>query len=262
MSKDLHISIMSDDSFSRNWMSLLIVRDWRTRLMLEMDCQANPYLRISQAGLTCDFIVVDLDSLISNPGLLTTLNSQEIEKKPIKLLGVSSELETRFLKRMNPELLAGYLLKDEIGNSLAWALTFGADNKTVFTPSTLDIAQNLGITLINPPIVLRKRAHHGITDRQKDIAKMAIVYSIGRRDLADELKISDQWSYSMVSELYESLGLANLASGEETSLMLLQDDPKITRKLNKIIKDLGHSKKARDLETLAFHLLTLPIIED
>lgn len=66
----------------------------------------------------------------------------------------------------------------------------------------------------------------------------------------------------MVSELYESLGLANLASGEETSLMLLQDDPKITRKLNKIIKDLGHSKKARDLETLAFHLLTLPIIED
>ena len=67
----------------------------------------------------------------------------------------------------------------------------------------------------------------------------------------------------MVSELYDKLGIEDLFSGEETSLLLLQDDPKITRKLDKIIDDLGtDGKKARDIETLAFHLLTMPLIEE
>ena len=29
MPKDILVSIMSDDIFARNWMSLLVVRDWR-----------------------------------------------------------------------------------------------------------------------------------------------------------------------------------------------------------------------------------------
>jgi len=66
----------------------------------------------------------------------------------------------------------------------------------------------------------------------------------------------------MVSELYDRFGVADLLSGEDTSQLLLQNDPKITKKLNSIIEDLGEGKKARDLETLAFHLLTMPVIVD
>lgn len=262
MSKDILVSIMSDDLFARNWMSLLVVRDWRTRLVTEMNCQADPFALLSQNEQRCDFLVVDLDTLSTNPSLISTLNNQDDAKKPLKIIGISSRVESRFLSRIKPELLAGYLIKDEIGNALGWAITFAADDKLVFTPSTSNLVFDLALDLSREKVILRKRIQEGITDHQKEIARMAIIYSVGRRDLADELKISDQWSYGMVSELYEKLGVADLVSGEETSLLLLQDDPKITKKLDKIIKDLGTGKKARDLETLAFHLLTMPVIEE
>ena len=34
------------------------------------------------------------------------------------------------------------------------------------------------------------------------------------------------------------------------------------RKLEDILEELGDSKKARDLESLAFHLITMPVIEE
>ena len=262
MPKDLFVSIMCDDLFARNWMSLLIVRDWRTRLTAELTCQQDPYAYLEKNNQPCDLLVVDLDSMASCPGLITSLNAQAVSKRPIKILGISSKPETRFLNRIKPELFAGYLIKEEIGTSLGWAIAFIADDKQVFTPSAYQLAATIGFTISEDKVILKKRVHAGISERQKEIARMAIIYSIGRRDLADELQISDQWSYGMVSELYEKLGLADLASNDESSLLFLQDDPKITKKLGKIIEDLGDGKKARDLETLAFHLLTMPVIED
>jgi len=263
MPKDIFVSIMSDDVYARNWMSLLVVRDWRTRLVGEMNCQMDPYALLAQNEQRCDFLLVDLDTLSSNPSLLSTLNNQEQTNKLIKIIGIGSRFESRFLSRLKPELLAGYLIKDEIGNALGWAITFAADGKLVFTPTTSNAAFDLALDLSKEKIILKKRIQEGFTDHQKEIARMAIIYSVGRRDLADELKISDQWSYGMVSELYDKLGVEDLFSGEETSLLLLQDDPKITKKLDKIIDDLGTGgKKARDLETLAFHLLTMPLIEE
>ena len=262
MPKDLFVSIMCDDLFARNWMALLIVRDWRTRLTAELNCQQNPYLYIEKNHLPCDLLVVDLDSLSYNPSLITNLNAQEATKKPIKILGISSVPESRFLNRIQPDLFAGYLIKEEIGTSLGWAIAFIAENKQVFTPSSYQMASTVGFPIAEDKIILKTRKHAAITERQKEIAQMAIIYSIGRRDLADELQISDQWSYGMVSELYERLGLADLTSNDESTLSFLQGDTKITQKLEKIIDDLGDGKKARDLETLAFHLLTMPVIEE
>mgnify|MGYP007111971868 CR=1 FL=1 len=35
MAKDILVSLLSDDLFSLNWMSMLMVRDWRTRAFIE-----------------------------------------------------------------------------------------------------------------------------------------------------------------------------------------------------------------------------------
>ena len=79
-------------------------------------------------------------------------------------------------------------------------------------------------------------------------------------DLADELKISDQWSYGVVSELYEKLGLNELAHDKDEIIAYLEHDPIIKSHIDEILKEKGSSKKAKDLETLAFHILTLPEI--
>jgi hypothetical protein len=64
----------------------------------------------------------------------------------------------------------------------------------------------------------------------------------------------------VVSELYEKLGLNELAQDKNDILASMENDPMIRIHIEEILAELGTSKKARDLETLAFHILTLPEI--
>ena len=259
MAKDILVAIVSDDIYARNWMSLLLVRDWRTRVVSEITCHAD-FAKLKEPGQPQpDLFLVDLDSYRDNPSILTALN--ELAGKHARILCVGTQVISNVFLRLAPHLFAGYLLKNEISSSLAWAITFAYENKTVFTPGVLDALQEDAYELPETKMIIRGRNFPGLTDRQEEIARLAIVFSIGRRDLADELKISDQWSYGMVSELYSRLGLEELFTGEIDPSRFVGDDPVILAHLEEILDELGTSKKARDLETLAFHLLTMPSIE-
>jgi hypothetical protein len=83
-----------------------------------------------------------------------------------------------------------YLLKQEISTSLAWALTFTSEGNFVLTPGTEEAFYQNDINLPPNKMVLRGRTFSGLTTRQEEIARLAIIFSIGRRDLADELRIS------------------------------------------------------------------------
>ena len=259
MAKDILVAIVSDDIYARNWMSLLLVRDWRTRVVSEIACHAD-FARLNEpVQPKPDLFLVDLDSYRDNPGMLTTLN--DLVGKQSRILCVGTHVISTVFMRLDRELFAGYLLKNEISSSLAWAITFAYEKKTVFTPGVIDALQGEAYELPANKMIIRGRGFPGFTDRQEEIARLAIVFSIGRRDLADELKISDQWSYGMVSELYSRLGLEELFTGEIDPSHFVGDDPVILEHLEEILDELGSSKKARDLETLAFHLLTMPIHE-
>ena len=261
MSRDILVTVIGDDVFARDWMTLLLVRDWRTRVVSEITSK-DDFNNFKQAGFQkVDFLLVDLDSLPDEPALITHILEDDAIRVPAKLLLVGSKLDSKALRNIPPHLFAGYLLKDEILSSLAWAITFADEGSTVFTPSTIDFAYQQNFEVPDKKIVLRSRNIPGLTDRQTDIAKLAIIFSIGRRDLADELKISDQWSYGMVSELYTKLGLSDLFDGSVDAYRYMENDEVIRSHITEILQDLGNSKKARDVETLAFHLLTMPSIE-
>ena len=105
-----------------------------------------------------------------------------------------------------------------------------------------------------------EQTYRDFTDHEAEVARLAFIFSLGRRDLADELKISEQWSYGLVSELYKKMGLADILTGEEDLFSYISESPIIRSHFDEIIEQLGTSKKARDLETLAYHLLTMPEI--
>ncbi|MFZ3070345.1 MAG: hypothetical protein WA110_04390 [Anaerolineaceae bacterium] len=262
MSRDILVTIMGDDVFARNWMSLLLVRDWRTRVVSEITCEED-YRAFRETHMSkVDMLLVDLDSFSENPGIISGINEMHKEEMPVKVLCIGTRIEPRVFARVKSEVFRGYILKDEIVSSLAWAITFAAEGKVVFTPGTLEAAYRANYAMPNNRIVIKGRTIPGLTDRQEEIARLAIIFSIGRRDLADELKISDQWSYGMVSELYTKLGLEDIFSGDMDPYRFVGDDPVIRLHIDEILEELGDSKKARDLETLAFHLLTMPLIEE
>lgn len=260
MAKDILVSILSDDLFSLNWMSMLMVRDWRTRVFTEGSLVSA--LDAGKIGSIqyIDVVVADVDSFFQNTNCFSILNQYIVENPSIIVLAVGSRLEPLFFHRIPAENIGGYLIKSEISSSLGWAISFAYDGSLVLTPGAHQEAFAFGFGSEKPVRVLKSRIYPGMTDRQSEIARLAIIFSVSRRDLADELKISDQWSYGVVSELYEKLGLNELAQDKEAIIAYLEDDAMIKLHLNEILSELGTSKKAKDLEPLAFHILTLPEI--
>ena len=260
MAKDILVSILSDDLFSMNWMSLLIVRDWRTRVFTEGEL-INPLEEQEFETIQhVDVVVADLDSFVQNTNLFSNLNRYLAENPTLLVVGVGSRIEPLFFQRIPTRNIGGYLLKSEISSSLGWAVSFVYEGLLVFTPGAHQVAFSHGFFSTKPERIIKSRVYPGMTERQSEIARLAIIFSVGRRDLADELKISDQWSYGVVSELYEKLGLNELVHDKDDILAYLENDAMIKIHIDEILAELGNSKKARDLETLAFHILTLPEI--
>lgn len=262
MKRDILVALYSEDTYVLNWMSLLVVRDWRTRVVTEATTRNELFQSLSQENFNVDLMVIDVDSVSDLKQIALDVESyRQLSADNLKVIALCEKPNPDFFRYFPPESIAGVLFKQEIMMSLGWAITFSAEDKQVFTPKGIECSWNSNFPIEDDRLVLYARKYPGLTERQSEIARLAIIFSIGRRDLADELKISDQWSYGVVSELYDHLGLSELLDESEQFNSILENDKVIKGHIDEILEDLGTSKKARDLETLAFHLLTMPVIE-
>jgi DNA-binding NarL/FixJ family response regulator len=261
MYKDILVAILEDDVFSRNWMALMLVRDWRTRLVGEFATPIELCTFIESNPQTFDVLVLDVDIFGEVFSIDEICKQLAGLSHPVNILLTGVQPKAHVLRHMMDERVFGYVLKQEVGYSLGWVISFVYEKECVLTPGTLALAHQMNFDLPKEKLILDGRKNiPGFTDHEAEVARMAIVFSLGRRDLADELKISEQWSYGLVSELYKKLGLNEILSGEEDLFSYIGDNPIIRRHFEEIIEQLGTSKKARDLETLAYHVLTMPEI--
>jgi len=257
LTKDILVAILEDDVFSRNWMALLMVRDWRTRVIGEFSTRTDLCAFLENSPPKIDVLILDVDLF----GEFFTI--QEIcqilasNNQSAKILLTGIEPDPKIIREIHDDRVHGYILKGEIGYSLSWVITFVYDGYWVLTPGV----RNVMLKLPPKALVLDGRKNiPGFTDHEAEVARMAFIFSVGRRDLADELRITEQWSYGLVSELYKKMGLTEIISGEVDLFDYIGESAIIRKKFDDIIDQLGTSKKARDMETLAYHLLTMPVI--
>jgi DNA-binding NarL/FixJ family response regulator len=263
MKSDINVAIIEDDLYSLNWMSLLLVRDWRTKVIAEVSNQKQLNEFIKDDRIHLDIVLMDVDIFGNIFNFEETCAEFNDMQRDFKVLCIGCQADKKAFRYLDQEKFSGFILKQEIGYSLGWAISFAAEGAFLLTPSTLALAHGLGFSVPADKLVLSGRSQFpGITDRESEVARLAIIFSLGRRDLADELKISDQWSYGLVSELYTKLGLGDLFTGKMDLQTYFGDNAIIQSHIDEIMSQLGPSKKARDLETLAFHLLTMPDFED
>jgi len=261
MDKDILVAIIEDDLFSRNWMSLLLVRDWRTRVMGEVTSSYELATFLEGTNSRIDILLTDVDIFGGDYNYNDICQTIKNHDHEMKILCTGVRAEERVFKQIDNEMCCGYILKQEIGYSLGWALSFASDGNWLLTPGTLEAAHRMNYRLPNNKMILSgRKSIPGFTERESEVARLAFIFSLGRRDLADELKISEQWSYGLVSELYEKLGLGDILSGEVDPVAYLGDNTIIQQHFKDIMAQLGTSKKAKDLETLAFHFMTMPDI--
>lgn len=261
MDKDILVAILEDDVFSQNWMALLLVRDWRTRVVAEFKTRIELCEFLDNNFQPFDLLIVDVD-LFGEQFLVDDISKNLSERdREAKILLTAVEPDSRIIKSLLDDRVVGYILKSEVGYSLSWMISFAAEGYWVFTPGTYELAISMNHPIPENRLVLDGRKQiPGFTDHESEVARLAFIFSLGRRDLADELKISEQWSYGLVSELYDKMGLGEILSGEEDLFSYIGENQIIKHHFEEIMAEIGTSRKARDLETLAYHLITMPDI--
>ncbi len=219
------------------------------------------FMREEKPRVTLLFVGADL--AVTDQGFQDLQEALSPLPHPPPMLFTGLEVDERALKRFLPPHCMGYLLKGEIGHSLAWAAALAGTGEWVVTPGVQEAIFRAGMVLPGKGVVLDgSKPAAGLTGRELEAARMAFLFSLERRDLADELNISKDWSYGLVSAVYKKLGLDELLGGEIDPATYLGNSELILSHLRGIVSQLRGSPKARDIETLAFHVFTLPEIED
>jgi hypothetical protein len=169
----------------------------------------------------------------------------------------------RVLAQISHPAFAGYILKDEIGYSMAWAISLAIDGTWVITDGVQALAAAERFELPKPCLVLEGRHRiEGLTDRQADVAKLAFLFSIERRELADELGVGEDWGYQLVSAVYENMGIKDFITDEGLVEEYFGYSPSIRTIVERIRSEARGSGKSKDMETLAFHVITMPEIKE
>lgn len=261
MAKDIQVVIVEDDPFSRNWMTLLVARDWRTRVVADYDrpemlsvCfKENPALQV-------DIIVVDTETPLGGNWVEVASKAVTDANQSARILCTGIVANERILRKLEDPLFVGYVLKGEIPYSLGWAINLAMQGKWVTTSDVYKLASQIGFPKLNSCVVLDgHQSPFKIIDKQKAReARLAILFSMERHEFADELGIVTGWSYGKVKEYYSEMGLKDMLFGEGNIEDNLKGENLILSYLDEMKKEYSGSGKHKWMETMAFHLLTMP----
>jgi DNA-binding NarL/FixJ family response regulator len=257
---EFNIIILEDDPFSRNWMALLAARDWRTRIAGEFDEPLKIIPLLHKNATKIDLILMDTEIPGGDDWIPQILGAISGMKHPPAILCTGVRADPNILGRMSHPCFVGYILKNEIRYSLAWAIDTALSGKWVVTEGIRSLASMIRFPLPRPCVVLdgRKTLQSTLSKHQADVSRLAFLFSMERRELADELGVVEDWGYGLVSQIYEQLGVKDVLNDDESLRSYFADQPLILSHIQKIRTAGKTSIKAHDLETLAFHIITMP----
>jgi DNA-binding NarL/FixJ family response regulator len=261
--KDIRVAIIEEDPFARNWIALLLARDWRTRVVAEAGHPAGlPALLVKDGGRV-DVILLSLDPSGRGEAISTMLEKVSSVKKPLSILLIASSTDGRILKYLSDPRIKGFILKNEIEHSVSWAVSLAAEGSFIITPGVYSLATRGGYAIPEPCLVLDGRhAFSNFTEHQANVARLAFLFSMERRNLAGEVGINEEWSYGLVSSIYEKLGLKEILHEEVEAKEYFGNNEMVLANFRKIKEKFRDSGKASDMESLAFHVLTMPEVKE
>ena len=264
MADEIHVIIIEDDPFARNWMTLLTARDWRTKVMGDFDAPDKLGIFFKQNPLVkVDVIVVDTETSLGGDWIQQTFRAIQESRQSARILCTGIEANERTLRKLSDPVFVGYILKGEIPYSIAWAINLTMQGMWVTTSKVQLLAAQKGIEL--PPSCTILDGHESpfrlTNERQAREARLAILFSMERHELADELGIAEGWSYGKVRDYYIQMGLKEILTDDSDLEDYLAGENLILSYLEEMKEDYSGSGKTKWMETMAFHLLTMPKVE-
>jgi DNA-binding NarL/FixJ family response regulator len=271
--KNLRILLIEDDPYARDMMAMLLARDWRTQVLGEITHPNSPADLSPFANQRLDVVVLDTE----NPGdpdlVLMAAKTMSAWPRPPRLLYISTQPDRRMIERLLPYSFGGFLIKSEVRYSLATAAALAASGRCVLTPSSQAASQGLNMPR-HQRVLTSAPVEEGLPPRTAEILRLALLFNLSQRDIADELMVSPGWVAEAMSAAYQHLGLSEVLAGEtplEEVITIGEADVLGDRLMLERCRSIlarskgsdggGKIRKAPWMSTLAFHLLTRPTIE-
>ncbi|MEW6716149.1 MAG: response regulator [Chloroflexota bacterium] len=266
MPKDIRVLIVEDDPYSRDLMSLLLTRDWRTRVVGETDGKQRLYTFIQQNNQKVDVVILDTE-IPMEPELPIELAalSQNMAEPPV-ILYTATVANMEVFRHLYQKSFGGYVLKGEILYALASAVAMAKTGVCVITPGVLKVLSR-GMLPERTVLLDGRKGITNLTPRESELTRLGIIFNLAIRDMADELVLSQGWVSEIVSTVYKKLGLREILSGEVSlenyfSNELILYHCREIKKRSKTAQAGKQLRKAPWMSTLAFHLLTIPWVEE
>jgi DNA-binding NarL/FixJ family response regulator len=263
MQKDLNVILVEDDTYARDFMSMLLRRDWRTRVVGEFGSHTSVEFRqaLRSSAAQVDVLVVDTEVANDESWPAKVFQMTRTLHRPPVILYTCTAPDPRVLSRIVETKGGGYVAKNEILYALAAAVTAAAKGRFVITPGVLIVSGQVELpaqTLVmdgTTPVA-------EFTAREKDLTRLGLLFNLAQRDIADDLFLSTDFIAEVMGQVYEKLGIHGILSGEH-ALEDYFDDEKLQGRCREILEQYtaGGSRpgrKAPGMATLAFHLLTVP----
>jgi DNA-binding NarL/FixJ family response regulator len=266
MSKDFRVLIVEDGPYARDLMSLLLTRDWRTRVIAEATGISDLNDFLAQPRQKIDVAIIDTE-IPGEPDLPLTMAELVQKMKPSpKIIFTGTLADLNILNYLIRTGNCGYVLKSEVLYSLATAVAFADSGKCVLTPGTRSLTYDMNLPS-GTVIIDGRNSMTEFTPRERELIRLGLIFNLSIRDMADELVISRGWVSEVVSGIYQKLGVHDILSGE-ISPETVFENPAIYEHLQNIAHRTpaqtsdGRLRKAPWMATIAFHLLTIPEIEE
>lgn len=266
MAKDVRVLIVEDDLYSRDMMTMLLTRDWRTRVVGELGNHDEVRDYLLQPIQQVDVVLIGVESPTDKEwpfqmlDLVDSLNTQAV------ILYAGTRFEKSVLAHASRKSFGGYMLKEDVVYSLASAVAFASKGFCIITPG-VKANSNKDDWPIKTLVVDGRQKVANFSMRESEIVHLGILFNLAQRDIADELVIGTDWVSEAMSNVYEKLGLREILSGE-ISLNLYFQDEMVLAHCKRILEraqrnsSSGSLRRAPWMSTLAFHLLTTPMIEE
>jgi DNA-binding NarL/FixJ family response regulator len=271
--KHLRVLLIEDDPYARDMMEMLLARDWRTQLIGEIDHPANPADLKPYLEQRLDVVVLDTENPLEPERPFRAAQALSAWPRPPRLLFTATRADPQVIQRLLPYSFGGFLVKEEIRYSLATAIALTASGRCVLTPAAQAASRRLTLPC-QQRVLTGNTLDEGLPPRTAEILRLALLFNLSQRDIADELMISPGWVAEAMSAAYQHLGLSEILSGQtrlEDVITIGEADVLGDRLMLERCRSIlarsgsgisgGKVRKAPWMSTLAFHLLTRPNID-
>ncbi len=266
MLRDIRVIIIEDDPYARDFMSVLLRRDWRTRVVGEFLSGEGVELQkaLHEPGSPVEVLVVDTEALGETSWPRWVAQMARSLAEPPAILFTCTFPEHSGLSLALEAQEGGYISKKEIRYGLAAAVSAVAQGQFVITPSVLKIAEQF----ILPPdtqVMDGMLPVATFTRREEEISRLGLLFNLTQRDIADDLVVSPDFVAEVMGQVYEKLGLRELLAGEKPLEDYFRDELLLAR-CQSLLEKAGvipgqAIHHAPWMSTIAFHLLTRPEVE-